>query len=136
MKTAVALVATVVLAVPLAAQAPPAGGGTLASQQAALRVLSRATDAHGGLARMDVPGFARARYRIVPYMPGQEVGPADTVPVRSFQPPLFVTVTSDAAQRTLVAEIFLSDTASQPVQRIVSTSEDRFAFRIPGKLLM
>jgi hypothetical protein len=136
MKTAVALIATALLAAPLAAQAPATDGGTLGSQQAALRILGRAMEAHGGYARLNAPGFARARFRIVQFMPGQEVRPNDTIPVPGFQPALFVTVTSDAAQQTVLAELFRSDTASSPVQRIVRTPGDRFAFRIPNNVVI
>jgi len=133
MRTAVALIAAAALAAPLAAQAPARGeGGTLGSQRAAVRILSRAIEAHGGYARLGGAGYTRARYRLAQLMAGQEVGPADTTPAPSPQPALFLTVTSDAGQRTVLAEVFLSDTASRPMQRLVRTPTDRFAVRVPN----
>ena len=136
MKTAVALIAAAALSAPLAAQAPAPREGTLRSQQAAVRTLSRALEAHGGYARLNAPGFVRGRFRIAQFMPGQEVRPADTTPAASPQPALFIAMTSDATRRTVVAEIFTSDTASRPVQRIVRTPSDRFAHRIPTNTII
>lgn len=136
MKTAVAWIVATVLAAPLAAQSPAADGGTLGSQQAALRILSRAIEAHGGYARLNAAGYVRARFRITPYMPGQEVRPGDTIPVPGMQPVLFVTMTSDAAQHTMLAEVFRSATDSVPAQRIVRTPSDHFAVRVPNNVVI
>lgn len=136
MKTALMLIGVAALAAPLAAQVPARGGTTLRSQQEAVRILGRAIAAHGGYARLTAPGYVRTRFRLAQFMPGQEVRPADTTPSPVPQPPLFVTLTSDAAQRTVLAEVFRSDTATRPVQRLVRTPGDRFAHRIPNNAIV